>query len=86
MRLGMKKLSLIVKYIFMTPWCPANRLEWYKVMILSVQVSGTARNAVSFSGVILNNRKSNRMYPSANISTFLIAVLEVGNLFCGMYK
>ena len=44
-------------------------------------VSGTAGNAVAFSGVILNNRESNRMYLSANVSTFLIATLEVGNLF-----
>ena len=69
----MKNLLLIVKYVFMTPWCPANRLEWYRVMILSVHVS--------FSVVILNNKESNRMYLSANISTFLIAALEVGNLF-----
>ena len=50
-------------------------------MILSAHVSGTARTADSFSGVILNNRESNRIYLSANISTFLIAALEVGNVF-----
>ena len=83
---GMKNLSLIVKYVFMTPWCPANRLEWYRVMILSVHVSGTAKTAVSSSGVILNIRESNRMYLSANVSTFLIAALEVGNLFCDKYR
>ena len=55
----MKKLLQIVKYVFRTPWCPANRLEWYRVMILSAHVSGTARTGVSFSGVILNNRESN---------------------------
>ena len=55
-------------------------------MILSAQVSGTARTAVSFSGVILNNRESSRMYLSANVSTFLIAALEVGNLFCDKYR
>ena len=65
----------------MTPWCPANKLEWYKVIILLAHISGTARTAVSFSGVILNNSESNRMYLSANVSTFLIAALEVGNLF-----
>ena len=59
----------------MTPWCPLNKLEWYKVIILLAYVSGTARTAVSFSGVILNNREFNRMYLSANLSTFLIAVL-----------
>ena len=42
----------------MTPWCPANKLEWYKVIILSVHVSGTARTAVSFLGLILNKSES----------------------------
>ena len=55
-------------------------------MILSVQVSGTARTAVSFSWVILNNREPSRMYLSANVSTFLIAALEVGNLFWDKYR
>ena len=55
-------------------------------MILSMHVSETARTVVSFSGVILNNSESNRMYLSANISTFLIAALEVGNLFCDKYR
>ena len=55
-------------------------------MILSAQVSGTARTAVSFFGVILNNRESNRIYLSANVSTFLIADLEVGNLLCDKYR
>ena len=82
----MKNLSLIVKYLFITPWCPANRLEWYRVMILSVHVSGTARTAVSFSVVILNNMESSGMYLSANVSTFLIAALEVGNLFYDKYR
>ena len=79
---GMKNLSLIVKYVLMTPWCPANKLEWYKGIILSAHISGTARTAVSFSGVILNNSESNRMYLFADISTFLIVALEMGNLFC----
>ena len=70
----------------MTPWYPANKLEWYKVMILSVHVSGTARTAVSFSGEILNNSESSRIYLSASISTFLIDALEVGNLFCDKHK
>ena len=42
----------------------------------------TCRTAVSFSGVIVNKSESNRMYCSVNVSTFLIAALEVGNLFC----
>ena len=75
-----KKLLLIVKYVFMTPWCPANELEWCRVMILSVHVSGTARTAVSFCGVIINNSESNRMYHSANISTFLILIYFVTNI------
>ena len=70
----------------MTPWCHANKLEWYKVIILSAHVSGTASTAVSFSGVILNNSESNRMYCSANVSTFLITALEVGSLFCAKYQ
>ena len=49
-------------------------------MILSAHVSGTARTTDSFSGVILNNRESNRIYLSVNVSTFLTAALEVGNL------
>ena len=50
-------------------------------MILSVHVSGTARTADSFSGVILINKESNRIYLSAKVSNFVIAALEVGNLF-----
>ena len=35
-------------------WCPANKLEWYNVTILSTQVPGIANIAVfSFLGVIL---------------------------------
>ena len=55
-------------------------------MILSTHVSGTARTADPFSGVILNNMESNIMYLSANVSTFLIAALEVSNLFCDKYR
>ena len=56
----------------MTPWCPANRLEWYSVKIVSAHTSGMASNAISFSGVvtILNNNESNNIYLSANVSTF----------------
>ena len=82
----MTNLSLIVKYVFMTPRCPANRLEWYRVMILSAYVSGITRAADSFFGVILNNRESNKIYLSVDIFTFLIAVLEVGNLFRDKYS
>ena len=64
----------------MTPWCPANKLEWYRVIILLAHTSGTASTAVSSSGIILNNSESNKMYHSANISTFLIGALEVDSL------
>ena len=70
----------------MTPWCPANKVEWYRVIILTVHISGTTRTAISFSGVIFNNSEFNRMYLSANFSTFLIAALEVGILFCDKYR
>ena len=51
-----------------------------------MHASGTARTAVSFSGLILNNNESSRIYFSASISTLLIAVLEEGSLFCDKYK
>ena len=70
----------------MTLWCPANKLEWYRVIILSVHTSATASTAASFLGIILNNSQSNKMYCSANVSTLLIADLELGNLFCAKYR
>ena len=42
-------LSLIVKYVLILPWCPANKLESYSVIILSTHASGTVRTTVSFS-------------------------------------
>ena len=48
---------------------------------MSVHTSGHASTAVSFSGVIINNSESNKMYHPANVSTFLIATLEVASLF-----
>ena len=51
-----------------------------------MHVSGTARTVVSFSGLILNNNESNRIYFSASVSTLLIAVLEEGSLFCDKSK
>ena len=54
----MKNLLLIDKYVFMTPWCPGNNQELYRVS----------------------------MYLSANVSTFLITALEMGNLFCDKYR
>ena len=55
-------------------------------MILSTHVSGIASTAASFSGVILNNRESSRIYCLLIVSTFLIAALEDGKLFCDKYK
>ena len=34
-----KKLLLIVIYVLITPCCPANKLEWYKGIILSAHNS-----------------------------------------------
>ena len=79
----MKNLSPIVKYIFITPWCHTNKLEGYNVIILLAKVSGIANSTVSFLGVVtsLNNNESSKIYFSASISTFCIAVLGLGNLF-----
>ena len=57
-------------------------------MILSVQISGIANIAVSFSGVvvILSNSESNKIYHSTRVSTFLIVAVELGNLFCARYR
>ena len=82
----MKNLSLMVRYVFTTPWCPVNRLLWYSVIILSVHDSGTTKTAVSLSEEILNNSESSRTYFSASASVFLIASLEDGNLFWDKYK
>ena len=67
----------------MTPWCPANKLEWYTAIILPAHTSGTA---LFFSEIILNSYESNKMYYSANVSTLLTAALELGNLFCTKYS
>ena len=85
--LRMKNLSLMVKYVLTTPWCPANKFPWYNVIILSMHASGTARTAVSFSGLTLNNKESNRIYFSRkHASTLLIATLEEGSLFYDKHK
>ena len=46
-----------------------------------LHVSGIARTTVSFSGLILNNRESSRIYFSESASIVLIATFEEGNLF-----
>ena len=56
--------------------------------MLSAHISGIANNAVPFSGVLVisKNKESNSMYISAKVSTFQIAVLVLGNLFCAKYR
>ena len=78
------RMRNIHAFIFITPWCPVNRLELYKVIILSAHVSGIGNNFVSFLGVItsVNNKESNNMYFYANVSTFTIADV----VFCARYK
>ena len=74
------------RHAFTTPFCPTNRLLWYRVIILSPHDSGTAKTAVSLSEEILNNSESSTTYFSASASIFLIASLEGGNLFWDKYK
>ena len=59
----------------MTPWCPANKFEWYKVIILSAHISGIANNVVSLPSIVvnLNNNESIIIYFSASTSTIFIA-------------
>ena len=58
---------------FITPWCPANELEWYRVIILSAHISGITKRAVSLPGIVvnLNSRESNKIYFSASIFLLL---------------
>ena len=83
----MKNLSLIVRLVFITHWCPANKLEWHRVIILSAHISGIAKRAVSLPGIVvnLNSRESNKIYFSASISTLFIATFLLSNLFCANY-
>ena len=62
---------------------PANRLAWYNAIILSTHILGIANSAVSLSGVVtnLNNNESNKVKFSANVSTFFMENLLLGNLF-----
>ena len=72
------------KIHFMTPWCPANKFEWFRVIILSAHVSGIVNSAVSLPSIVvnLNNNESNIIYFSASNSTLLIAAFLLGNLLC----
>ena len=60
----MENLSPIVKYVFITPLWPANKLQWYNVIFLSVHTSGITNNNTSFSGVVIiwNNNESSNIY------------------------
>ena len=77
----------MVRYVFIIPWHPANKLEWYRVIILSMHISGIAKSAVSLPGIVvnLNKKESSKIYLSANISTFFIAAFLISNLFCAKY-
>ena len=72
---------------FYNPWCPSNKLEWYRVIILSAHVSGITKRAVSLPGIVVNtnSRESNKIYFSASISTLFIAAFLLSNLFCAKY-
>ena len=41
----------MVRYVFITPWCLANKELWYSDMILSAHDSGIANKAFSLSGI-----------------------------------
>ena len=47
-----KKSMTNSKVSFLTPWCPANKLEWYKVIIFSAHGSRIAKRAVSLPGTV----------------------------------
>ena len=55
----------------------------YNAMILSMYISGIANYATSLSGIVtnLNIKESNRTKLSANVSTFFMEDLLLGNLF-----
>ena len=81
-------MSPTVKYVYIMPWWPANRLEWYSIIILSVHTSDIANNAVSTSGavMILNNNESSNIYFSSSVSTFQIAVFVLYNVFWAKHR
>ena len=58
------------------------------VIILFAHTSSIAHSAISFSGIvtILNNKESNNIFFSVNISTFQITVFVLGNIFCAWYR
>ena len=60
-----------------------DKLEQYKVIILSGHTSGIVNTVASLSGLdtILNNNESSNIFFSAGVSIFLITVLLLGNIF-----
>ena len=77
----------MVRYVFIEPWCSANKLVWYNIMILSAHVSGIAKSAYSLSGVVtnLNNKESSNIKLSTKVSTLHISLLLLGNLLWAKY-
>ena len=53
-------------------------------MILSIHISGITNTAASLSGIVtnLNIKESSRTKLSANVLTFFMEDLLLGNLFC----
>ena len=79
----MKNLSLMVRYVLITPSCPANKLAWCNAIILSAHASGIAYSAFSLSSIVisLNSKESSKINLSDKISTLCMAFLLLGNLF-----
>ena len=48
----MKNLAEIVKYDFVIPWCPENRLLWHRLILVLEQLSNTAESAYYFPGSV----------------------------------
>ena len=46
----MENVSPIAKYVLITPWCTADKLECYNALVLLAHVSGMPNSAVSFFG------------------------------------
>ena len=66
-----ENVLFMVKYVLMTLGCPLEMLDWYKVMILSKQISGIVKIVDSFPGVILSLKNSK--YHSTNVLVLLTA-------------
>ena len=64
---------------FGMPWCPKNKLSWYKVLHESAQLSGTAKSTDSFPGSVTNlsNNDSRSICLSARILLFSLLLLSL---------